>query len=634
MRTGPPTGRVVAAPIACVVAASIGLGAQKPIPQAQQGTPTFRTGIDVSRTTVRVLDKNRQPVRGLTAADFTVLLNGVEQPIVTVVAEDEPGPITPSASWMRDIAPDVASNDLHDPRLVVIIMDDVTDKDIPLNRSKASPYQVAQSRLVARTIIDELGPNDLASIVFSGDNRGPQDFTGDRARLLAAVDRYHVTELHHFTAAEYTRNVIQMALEFLRQVPERRSVILWISDSFPGPDEDLLPLDVRPVPATSQATESLQGGAANVPVFTISTRGFTGGAAPQDDERTIPGRTGGRTIAQTNTPAAEISTVFRELSVAYTVGFQQAKPESDGRFRRVEVRVNRPDVTIEPAQHRYFPTNAKRAASVAAAAKAASPATLALSGIVPLPDEPLRLTIAPFANPDATDVELARVAVALGVDVPFEGRMPDTVDLEVRVFDAEGRRQVDEYRATQVLRPRGGRSRGEFDLFWTLTLKPGRYNIRASMYSTLRESAGSVYTDFVVPDFGSAPLALSGLVMATVPEKPSLPAGEFRPWLPVVPTTTRSFVASERAGVFMRVYAGGAARAPIAIRAEIRDARDAIVFTKTDTLTPEGDTPIKSADYHLAVPIGALEPGEYLLSVVARSETAGESRRDVRFTRQ
>jgi hypothetical protein len=320
------------------------------------------------------------------------------------------------------------------------------------------------------------------------------------------------------------------------------------------------------------------------------------------------------------------------LSVAYTIGFQQAKPETDGRFRRVEVRVNRPDVIIEPAQHRYFPTNAKRAASVAAAAKAASPATLALSGIVPLPDEPLRLAVAPFANPDAADGAPARVAVALGVDVPFEGRIPDMVDLEIRIFDAEGRRQIEERRDSQVIRPRGGRARGEFELFSTFTLKPGRYNIRASMYSTLRESAGSVYTDFVVPEFSDAVLALSGLVVATVPGKPSMPAGEFRSWLPVVPTTTRSFAASDRASVLIRVYDGSAVPAPIAMRAEIRDVRDAVVFAATETLRLTGAGAVRSADYRLTVPLTTLGPGEYWLSVVARRETAEELHRDLRFS--
>jgi len=42
---------------------------------------TFRTGIDLVRIDVTVLDHNRRPVRGLTGDDFTLLMDGKPQPI-------------------------------------------------------------------------------------------------------------------------------------------------------------------------------------------------------------------------------------------------------------------------------------------------------------------------------------------------------------------------------------------------------------------------------------------------------------------------------------------------------------------------------------------------------------------------
>ncbi len=634
MTITPRTARSAAGLLACTVGAlSIGLAAQKQASAPQQTRPTFKSGVDISRTTVRVLDSNHRPVRGLTQQDFTVLVNGEPQQIVTVVADDEAPPATPSAPWMRDIAPDVAANDLVDPRLVMIIMDDVTDMDIPLAKSKASPYQLTQAKLVTRAIIDELGPNDLASVVYTGDNRGPQDFTRDRAKLLAAVERYHVTEVKKWLSLEYRRNVIQLALEFLRQIPEHRSVILWVSDTFLPADENILPLEVRPAPGNSKTAESRQLGSASVPVYQISTQGFTGLEAAQDDDHTLSGRTGGRTIAQTNTPAVEVPEIFDELRVAYTIGFQQSHPESDGKFRRVEVRVNRPGVTILPAEIGYFPPSAKQIGKAGVATARGNPTTLALAGLIPLSDEPLRLSIAPFAATGKGDSELARVAVVLGVDLPFAGGgIGDTVDLEMRIFDAEGRKQIDERHSTQAIRPRGGRNRGEFDLLSTLSLKPGRYNVRASMRSALRESAGSVYADFVVPDFRKAAFSLSGLVLSSAPEKPSLPLGEFQQWLPVVPTTTRAFATTDRVSAFLRAYAGSNEVAgPITLQSEIRDDHDTVVLTKTDTLTPAG-TGIKNAEYRMPLPLGTLRPGEYLLTIRGIVAPDLEIRRDVRFS--
>jgi VWFA-related protein len=609
----------------------------------QQGPPTFRGRVDIARTTVRVLDANRQPIRGLTDKDFTVFVNGVSQPIVAVVADDEPGPVVPSAPWMRDVSPDVASNDLVDPRLIVIIMDDATPglragpaiaRTIPsLENSKSGAYQQQQMRRVTQAIVDELGPRDLASIVYSADNRGPQDFTQDRSKLVAAVNRYHPTELDPVLVGEYKRNVIQMSLEFLRQAPEHRSVIFWVSDAFLGPDPDILPLSVPPAPGTTKANVSIPTGSTSVPVYTISTRGFTGGVVPQDGTDTLPGMTGGASIGQTNTPAAEVPGLFQELSVAYTIGFQ-TPAQSDGRFRRVQVRVNRPGALILPAELGYFPPNAKDLAKAASATKVGTPTTLALSGIVPVSDEPLRLAVAPFAGGDARNPSLARVAVALGLDLPFAGGgVGDTVDLEMRLFDAEGRKQIDERHVTQTVRGRSGRDRGEVEMLSTLSLKPGRYNIRAAMHSQLGEGVGSVYADFVVPDFEHAPISLSGIVVSTVPDKPAMPAGEFTAWLPGNPTTTREFGQRDRVSVFVRAYAkADTAPESIAIGAEIRDAHDQVVFTKTDALPFAGGASPKGADYRLRLPLDTLASGEYLLTITAKGTAEVEARRDVRFS--
>jgi len=634
---------------------AIGCAATLSTPRAQttiqtpQQPPTFRTGVDVSRVTVRVLDAERRPLRGLTAKDFTVLLNGKPQPIVTMIADDEPGPITPSAPWMREVASDVATNDLQNPRLIVIIMDDATPgcmisgggKPVcqPLDKSKASPYQMQQARNVARAVIDELGPNDLASIGYSADNRGPQDFTADRARLMAAVERYHPTELEPKLVGEYVRNTIQNAFEFLRQTPERRSAIFWISDVMPPADENILPLTVKPAPPTTVGAPMLQAGATTVPFFFVSTVGFTGGPAPRADgltatwKPTLASKTGGRIIAQTNTPAALVPMAFKELNVAYTIGFQPKELDTDGRFKRIQVKVNRPGAVILPEETGYFPAKSKETTAALAIASKSPRTSLALSGLVPLTDEPLRLVLAPFApGAESAPEALPLVALALGLDLPFESRVGDTLDIEVRVFDAEGRKQVDQRRITQALRPRGNRDRGEFDWLATLSLKPGRYNIRAAMFSQGRESSGSVYTDVTVPDFARDELSLSGAVITAALDKQAVPASEFRAWLPVVPTTTRAFAKADLPSLFLRVYTRASEPdVVVTVLAEIRNASDTVVFTQKDSVTPALQSPVRSADYRLRLPVEKLATGEYVVSIAAN---LGETtrRRDVRFS--
>ena len=49
--------------------------------QDRRDQPTFQTGVELVQLDVSVLDDKRQPVRGLSAADFTVLENGVPRPV-------------------------------------------------------------------------------------------------------------------------------------------------------------------------------------------------------------------------------------------------------------------------------------------------------------------------------------------------------------------------------------------------------------------------------------------------------------------------------------------------------------------------------------------------------------------------
>ena len=88
----------------------------------------------------------------------------------------------PAAAWVRDVPRDVIANDLTpEGRLVVIMFDwSIRFADQTL------------ARRIAAAAIDALGPDDLAAVVFSSafSNGGvPQNFTNDRARLLAAINR-------------------------------------------------------------------------------------------------------------------------------------------------------------------------------------------------------------------------------------------------------------------------------------------------------------------------------------------------------------------------------------------------------------------------------------------------------------
>src|SRR5687768_2763465 len=136
--------------VAAYVVAAIAIGGAQQVPP-DTGT-TFRSGVDVVRLDVSVLDQNRLPIRGLTAANFTVLEDGRPQPIIAFDAVDLPDHWSARASWMRDVAPDVVSNRFNAQRVVVILLDDF---GVPFD-----PSAVQFSKNIARAAIDQLGPAD------------------------------------------------------------------------------------------------------------------------------------------------------------------------------------------------------------------------------------------------------------------------------------------------------------------------------------------------------------------------------------------------------------------------------------------------------------------------------------------
>ena len=601
--------------------------------QSPLQTPIFRSGLDIGQVTVRVLDGRRKPVTNLGPEDFSVLVDGTRRPILTLITETAEGPTQPRAPWMRDVSPDIATNTRERPRLVVIILDDALTPDL---------FTQKTAKEVARKAVDQLGPNDLAAIVFTLDNRQPQDFTADRNRLNAAIERLQIGAAPRDGALWGYANTqslktIRETVRFLANVPDLKSLVLYVTvgpgtdpskpmrSGFTGSEFGANEEALRQEQAFASALSGLQTSA--VPVYAICTLGLIGPTtAPiglnvpariiYQNLRNFSESTGGRAVVANNMPARLVPELFAENTFYYTLAYQADGPLDDGRFRGFEVRVNRPGLTIQPNGERMI------RARPAGPPPAAAATTLALAGAVPLADQPLRLKATPLlsSRPQVEGTIAVVTVVTLGMDVPANDSYRSRLEIELRVFDGEGRRELDKKQFFANIQASARETR-HYDFLSTNLLGPGRYNLRASVHDPVHDRSGSVYTDFVVPDLAKASFSLSEPAVFSPSVSIAVPIGVTQlPWA-LPPTTVREFSADEEATLSIRLYwgKGGPGMGSAAMIATIMDEAGMEVFRRQTAVKPNDGNPAQWKDFVVTLPIKNLAPGEFVLNIRAES---------------
>jgi VWFA-related protein len=634
------------------------------------GTPQFKSGIDLVHLDVSVLDKNRRPVKGLTALDFTILEDGKPQAVAAFSAIDLPDPVPPSTPWMRDVAPDVRSNaEFNERRLIAIVMDDAT-----------IPFQIQMiksAREIGRLVVDRLGPNDMAAVIFTRDNRNAQEFTNDRARLLKAIDSFEyggrnvglppqMPAITESLAFQQSVGTIMRVAGSLTALSQRRKAVVYVTVGVPVDaaiaSEPVLAGSGGGATETGAIFQQLMNDLTNtyrkahlasVNIYTVSPAGVGGMFALIESERfkgnTVPPyetpanyldflvgiaeNTGGRAFPERNEFASALDQVFVENGSYYLVGYAPPNPKADGKFRRVEVKVNRPNVTVR-SRNGYY---SDKAAEARAAAEA-PPLTAALAGLLPKADVGLDVTAASFAIPARNESGVV-VVLTVHQEAPARAsRTSERVDLQISAFTQEGAaRGGSRYETTVTLRP-GPAGPVEYEVLSSLVLKPGRYQLRLSAHVGAQGKTGSVYYDIDVPDFAARPLSLSGLLLTSDPRPVSTNTDRIKAYVPVSPTARRVFRA-DSVSAFARVYQGGTTPlVPVQMTVTVTDAQGAVRIRRTESLAKDlfGSGPSafgpgdRSADFGLVLPLKSLNPGDYLLTLEAASGR-GVAKREVRF---
>ncbi len=283
--------------------------------------PTFRAGIEVVSLNVTVTERDGRFVNGLTQEAFSVFEDGVKQEVIFFSGTRLPtalGLLVDTSASMNDKLP------------------------------------IAQQAAIG--FVQRMRPDDLLTIVdFDSRAEILQAFTADQARLSTAIKRTTAggsTSLYN--AVYVALNEFKKIRAASAQSEVRRQAIVVLSDgedtSSLVPFEEVLELAKR----------------SEVAIYAIGLkdgngpRGRAAGGFNESDFvlKQFAQETGGKAFFPTS--ADELSGIYGavadELAAQYTVGYASRNPRRDGRWRRVVVRVERPNTLARTKQGYYGPT--------------------------------------------------------------------------------------------------------------------------------------------------------------------------------------------------------------------------------------------------------------------------------------
>ena len=671
--------------VACLVAVGH-MTAQEPSRTDQ----TFRTGVDVIRLDVTVLDKNRHPVRGLTANDFVIKENGRVQRIVAITEVDAATADPSPSAWMRHASRDVASNDLGDQlgegQAVAIVLDDFTIPD-------DSVEMAVSTREISRFIVNSLGPSDIAAIVYPFKSGRTQDFTQDRTKLLAAIDKFDPEQpewlqlqprysgpiegdIQRYNTAIGRHRCMQMqpviptlraVTSRLATVPNRRKALYFVSVGMPfvfrpgqAQCQTMLYDELRKSFETAQRNNvNIHGidpaGAAGYQRYLQQTRVHNVRVIPgrdliaardaasrrQDFLELLGEQTGGRPVVESDDLEKSVAEIFEEYGSYYLIGYETTNGDPDGKFRRIDVDVPGRDLDVHAKSGRWAPNKDSAVENTGPKQirclfdcwhQPPPPSDFQLVGLAPTQPLRVRAALYPVARAAEGASNAVEIAAVVTVRMPAVIRPAEDILTIVRTFyDASGRASAPvQSQLTRHLEPELG-DETRYEVYSHFSLPPGRHQVRFNATSRVADDSGSVIVDIDVPDLSRGGAALSAIVLGNAPTASR--SDPLAALLPIVPTTARDFAPGDQVRALVKLFPGDAEpTVPVEMDVRIVDANDQVVVEMPPSSVPlEAFSVDRSAEYALDLPLSKLKAGLHLLSITATFDRNRIVRKDLVF---
>jgi VWFA-related protein len=610
---------------------------------AQQSPPTFRTLVEAVQVDAFVTDRAGNPVRNLRLEDFELLEDGKPQTITSfsevIIPINAPEPFVPGAP-----RPDVATNSGGEGRLYAIALDEV-GADVAL-----------RARHFLTSFIERhFEPHDVGVVVNIGraSRANAQDFTSDRSLLLGAIGRLQggwgsLTPEGEFrpdpdrsSLGQRSRAAALKALVgSLAGIPGRRKALIYVTqevgDVYSVIDYNGGVLSHELDDLRAALTEAMRGGVA---IYAIDPCGLTPGGALGETEanesgpcdadlnrisafRKMSTATGGFAVANSNSFEQALERMVKENSNYYVLGFTSTNDARDGRYRRLDVRVRRPDVIVRARDGYIAPSRspARTAGTRTSATQSGSVrdviATPLANGAVPM-----KVFAAAFKGTKGSD---ARVVITAEFDASrlglaaSGGTMRGSLELASAAVSAAGKVTRGQPQVIDVaLKPESYAQATAHGLRTqsAMTLPPGRYQLRVAGGNSRAAKVGSVMYDLDVPDFRKGRLALSAVALSTTgSDRPVSVIPAAANLLPFFPTLSREFAAGTQISLYVEVYDNdGRDSAPIELKVEVRGQEGDIVRRGSDR---RASTAKGTQTFVVAVPLD-VKPGTYVLRVEA-----------------
>jgi VWFA-related protein len=568
----------------CLMAAAIAAAVAAQNPQQ----PIFRTGANLVRVDVTVIDRLGNPVNSLTADDFELVEDDVRQTIQTfkfVEATGQPPEGDDRSLAIRskyDIEMEAARDDV---RVVVIFWDEYY-----IDRMASA---IRARRFLTQFVESEVAPLDLVAIV---DEYTPADaipFTRSKTQLLDQIRHLkgrrgiytpprNAAEEGHLSMGNIERLRTEVTVSALESIAvrlgglrEARKAIVFVSEGPYGLGRDWY----------SRLNElSRAANHANTAIYTVDPRGLSNLPA-SDILAEIAYNTNGRAILQSNAPERLLGQVFRHLSAYYLLGYESSQRPQDGKFHRIEVRVPRRRVDVLARKGYWAPsaTDMEKARESAAASEAPTEVVKALGKLASTEVHDGDLWIGTARSADGGgEVTLAWARRK----APAATKGPQPVGLSVLATTSDGRTVFEGPASDGVV---------------TFAAPPGHLKVRALYHDAAGERIGGETRELDVPDWSTATLALSTPVIL----RGTGPAGRrvFGP----APHPGREFVRTDRLMIRFEVY--GAATATAEVSAKFLD-RTGRVRSEL-AVSPGGG----SGKYDIELPLSFAAPGDYLIAL-------------------